>query len=145
LKLRAAHEDAIDKMDGLKKENRAMQSEISSLNESLSEGGKSSHEVEKLRRKLELEKEELTSSLEEAEMALEQEEAKSLKVQLELTQLKQGSDRKMAEKDEEIENMRKNHSRQLESLQAMVDNESRSKAELAKMRKKIEGDMGDRS
>merc|ERR1719244_2149326 len=39
--------------------------------------------------------------------------------------------------------MRKNHSRQLESLQAMVDNESRSKAELAKMRKKIEGDMGD--
>ena len=46
----------------------------------MSEGGKSSAEVEKLRRKLGMENEELQIALEEAEAALEQEEGKFLKV-----------------------------------------------------------------
>lgn len=53
-----------------------------------------------------MEKEELQIALEEAEGALEQEEGKVLKAQLELTQARQSADRKMAEKDEEIENLR---------------------------------------
>lgn len=58
-----------------------------------------------------------------------------------MTQLKQTSDRKIAEKDEELENGRKNHLRQLESLQATIDNELRTKGELQKGRKKFESDM----
>ena len=62
------------------KENRVLSAELSSVTDQLSEGGKVSHEIEKMRRKLELEKEELGTALEEAETALEIEEGKLLKV-----------------------------------------------------------------
>lgn len=80
--------------------------ELRSVTSQLSEGGKSSHEMDKLRRKMEMEKEELQIALEEAEGALEQEEGKVLKAQLELTQMRQMSERKIGEKDEEIETLR---------------------------------------
>ncbi len=86
--------------------NRSFADEIRSVTSQLSEGGKNSHEMEKLRRKMEMEKEELQIALEEAEGALEQEEGKVLKAQLELTQMRQSNERKIAEKDEEIENLR---------------------------------------
>ena len=70
------------------------------------EGGKSVHEMDKLRRRLELEKEELQAALEEAESALEQEEAKVTRAQLELGTIKQDIDRRLAEKDEEFESTR---------------------------------------
>ena len=90
-----------------------------------------------------MENEELQLALDEAEAALEQEESKLLKIQLEYSQLKQSSDRKYAEKEEELENSRKNHHRQLDSLQSVIDNEMRTKAELLKNRKKIESDLID--
>ena len=84
LKLRSAHEEANERYEILKRENKSLTIEITTITEQLTEGGRSSHEIEKLRRKLELEKEELTAALEEAEGALEQEEAKALKFQLEV-------------------------------------------------------------
>lgn len=80
-------------------------------------------------------------ALEEAELALEQESAKLVKLQLEFAQLKQTSERKFAEKDEEMEASRKNHQRQLESLQSTIDHELRTKSELMKGRKKLESDV----
>lgn len=80
-----------------------------------------------MRRKLSLENEELQMVLEETEGALELEESKLLKLQLEFAQLKQSTDRRLAEKDEEVETSRKNHHRQLESLQVLVEAESRAK------------------
>jgi len=138
LKLRAAHEDATDKLDSLKKENRVLSAELSSVTDQLSEGGKAAHEVEKMRRKLELEKEELSTALEEAETALEIEEGKLLKIQLEYTQLKQSSDRKLSEKEEEIDSLRKNHQRQLASMTHMMDTQNRTSQENQKIRKRLE-------
>jgi len=138
LKGRAAFQDLEEKFDGVKKENRALAAEIQSMNEQMSDGGKSSVEVEKLQRKLGLENEELQLALEEAECALEQEEAKLLKLQLEFTQLKQSSDRKIADKEDEIESSRKNHSRQLEALQATIDQELRTKGDMQRDRKTYE-------
>ena len=46
------------------------------------------HELDKSRRKLEVEKEELQNGLEEAEAALEQEENKVLRAQLEMSQVR---------------------------------------------------------
>jgi len=138
LKLRAAHEDVTDKFDALKKENRVLSAELSSVTDQLSEGGKVSHEIEKMRRKLELEKEELGTALEEAETALEIEEGKLLKIQLEYTQLKQASDRKYNEKEEEIESLRKNHQRQIASMTHMMDTQNKTGGENAKIRKRLE-------
>merc|ERR1719464_278236 len=53
----------------------------------ISEGGRSIHEIDKIRKRLEAEKMELQAALEEAEGALEQEENKVLRAQLELTQV----------------------------------------------------------
>ena len=53
-----------------------------------------------------VEKEELQAALEEAESALEAEENKVLRAQLELGQVKQDIDRKIAEKEEEFGNTR---------------------------------------
>lgn len=51
--------------------------------------GRSIHELDKQRRRLEVEKEELQAALEEAEAALEQEENKVLRSQLELGQVRE--------------------------------------------------------
>jgi len=80
--------------------------EIHDLTEQLGEGGKSTHEMDKLRRRLELEKEELQAALEEAESALEQEEAKVARAQQELNTIRSDIDRRLAEKDEEFESTR---------------------------------------
>ena len=66
-----------------------------------------------------------------------------LRIQLELTQLKQEMERKMNEKDEEMESLRKNHQRQLDALQQSVEEETRLKNEQLKQRKLIEGQVDD--
>ena len=80
--------------------------EIKDLLDQLGDGGRSIHELDKQRRRLETEKEELQSALEEAEGALEAEENKVLRAQLELGQVKQEIDRRIAEKEEEFNNTR---------------------------------------
>ena len=52
------------------------QNDIQDLLEQLGEGGKSIHELDRQRRRLQAEKDELQAALEEAESALEQEENK---------------------------------------------------------------------
>jgi len=64
------------------------------------------HEIDKARKRLEVERDELQSALEEAEAALEQEEAKNQRAQLEIAAVRQDIDRRLAEKDEEFENTR---------------------------------------
>merc|ERR1719238_41343 len=68
----------------------------------ITEGGRSIHEIDKIRKRLEAEKMELQSALEEAEATLEQEENKVLRCQMELTQVKTEIERRIAEKDEEF-------------------------------------------
>ena len=80
--------------------------EIKDLLDQLGDGGRSIHELDKQRRRMESEKEELQCALEEAEGSLEAEENKVLRAQLELGQVRQEIDRKIAEKEEEFNNTR---------------------------------------
>ena len=105
-RLRAAHEEVIEQLDIVKRENKNLADEIRDLLDQLGDGGRSIHELDKQRRRLEVEKEELQAALEEAEGALEAEENKVLRAQLELGQVKQEIDRKIAEKEEEFNNTR---------------------------------------
>merc|ERR1719266_911400 len=73
----------------------------------ITEGGRSIHEIDKIRKRLEAEKMELQSALEEAEATLEQEENKVLRMQMELSQVKTEIERRIAEKDEEFAMMKK--------------------------------------
>ena len=105
-RLRAGWEEINEQLDAVKRENKNLAEEIKDLLDQLGEGGRSIHELDKQRRRLEVEKEELQAALEEAEAALEQEENKVMRAQLELCQVKQEIDRRIQEKEEEFENTR---------------------------------------
>merc|ERR1719436_2175739 len=102
----------------------------------ISEGGRSIHEIDKIRKRLE-------AALSEAEGALEQEENKVLRAQLELTQVRQEIERRIAEKEEEFASTKKNMGKALENMQAAVETEAKGKAEALRMKKKLEGDVID--
>merc|ERR1712106_1286345 len=142
-RLKAAQDEALEQLDIVKRENKNLADEIKDLLDQLGDGGRSIHELDKQRRRLGVEKEELQAALEEAEGALEQEENKVLRAQLELGQVKQEIDRKIAEKEEEFENTRKNHARAMDSMQASYESEQRAKAEALRIKKKLEGDINE--
>merc|ERR1712061_943024 len=50
---------------------------------------------------------------------------------------------RLAEKEEEIDNTRRNGQRALESMQTSLDSESKSRAEAIRQKKKLEGDFND--
>jgi myosin heavy chain 6/7 len=102
-RLKAAHDEAVEQLDVVKRENKNLADEIRDLLDQLGDGGRSIHELDKQRRRLEVEKEELQAALEEAEAALEQEENKVLRSQLELGQVRQEIDRRIQEKEEEFD------------------------------------------
>merc|ERR1711992_212830 len=142
-RVRAGWEEINDQLDAVKRENKNLADEIKDLLDQLGEGGRSIHELDKQRRRLEVEKEELQAALEEAEGSLEAEENKVLRAQLELGQVRQEIDRKIAEKEEEFNNTRKNHARAMESMQASLETEQRAKAETLRLKKKLEGQINE--
>ncbi|NXD41144.1 MYH7 protein, partial [Copsychus sechellarum] len=142
-KLKNAYEESLDNLETLKRENKNLQEEIADLTDQISLGGKTIHELEKVKKVLESEKSDIQAALEEAEGALEHEESKTLRIQLELNQIKAEMDRKLAEKDEEFESLRRNHQRAMDSMQASLDAEARAKNEAVRLRKKMEGDLNE--
>merc|ERR1712042_405116 len=122
-RLKAAQQEAVEQLDIVKRENKNLADEIKDLLDQLGEGGRSIHSLDKQRRMLETEKEELQAALEEAEATLEMEENKVLRAQLELAQVRQEIDRRVAEKEEEFNNTRKNHARAMDSLGASIETE----------------------
>uniref|UniRef100_A0A8C2UFW0 Myosin heavy chain, skeletal muscle, adult-like n=1 Tax=Coturnix japonica TaxID=93934 RepID=A0A8C2UFW0_COTJA len=135
-KMKNAYEESLDHLETLKRENKNLQQEISDLTEQIAEGGKAIHELEKVKKQIEQEKSEIQAALEEAE-------GKILRLQLELNQVKSEIDRKIAEKDEEIDQMKRNHLRIVESLQSSLDAEIRSRNEALRLKKKMEGDLNE--
>jgi len=142
-RLKAALDESHEQLDIVRRENKNLADEIKDLLDQLGDGGRSIHELDKQRRRLEVEKEELQAALEEAEGALEAEENKVLRAQLELGQVRQEIDRRLAEKEEEFNNSRKNHQRAMESMQASLEAEQRSKGEALRVKKKLEGDINE--
>ncbi|XP_027282921.1 myosin-2 isoform X1 [Cricetulus griseus] len=142
-KMKNAYEESLDQLETLKRENKNLQQEISDLTEQIAEGGKRIHELEKIKKQVEQEKCELQAALEEAEASLEHEEGKILRIQLELNQVKSEIDRKIAEKDEEIDQLKRNHIRVVESMQSTLDAEIRSRNDAIRIKKKMEGDLNE--
>ena len=158
-------EDSRDQTDTLKRENKNISLEIKDLLDQLGEGGRSLHEVERQKRRVESEKEELANALDEAEAALEAEENRVIRANFELATLKyekkicnvflklhiffltqkifcrQEIDKRIQEKCDEFMVMKKNQQRLIESLQASLEAEARSKAEVMRTKKKLETDI----
>merc|ERR1712213_209425 len=86
---------------------------------------------------------ELQVALEEAEGSLEQEENKVLRAQLELTQVKQEIERRIAEKEDEFLSTKKNFTKGVEGMQNALETETKGKAEALRMKKKLESDVSE--
>uniref|UniRef100_A0A3P8VRH8 Myosin, heavy chain 7B, cardiac muscle, beta a n=1 Tax=Cynoglossus semilaevis TaxID=244447 RepID=A0A3P8VRH8_CYNSE len=142
-KLKNSYEETLDHLETIKKENKNLQEEISDLTDQISQGSKTINELEKMKKGLDVEKSEIQAALEEAEGALEHEESKTLRIQLELNQIKAEVERKLSEKDEEIDSLRRSNQRTLESMQATLDAEAKSRSEAVRLRKKMEGDLNE--
>merc|ERR1719445_1011864 len=130
-------------LDEVRRENKTLSNEIKDIMDQISEGGRSIHEIDKVRKRLEAEKMELEAALSEAEGALEQEENKVLRIQLELTQVKQEIERRLNQKEEEFASTKKNFTKALDSMQMALESESKAKVEALRMKKKLEADVAD--
>nr|XP_035955999.1 myosin-13 [Halichoerus grypus] len=142
-KMQNAYEEVVDQLEMLRRENKNLQEEISDLTEQIAETGKNLQEVEKTKKQVEQEKSDLQAALEEAEGSLEREESKILHIQLELSQVKSELDRRVTEKDEEINQLKRNSQRATEAMQSMLDAEIWSRKDALRLKKKIEGDLNE--
>ncbi|XP_010115195.1 PREDICTED: myosin-3-like [Chlamydotis macqueenii] len=138
-----AYEEALDQLETIRRENKTLKQEIADLTERIAENSKMIKDLEKAKKQAEIEKSELRLALEEAEAALEHEEVKILGVNQELTQIKSELNRRIAEKDEEISQLKKSHQRTVETMQSVLDAETRSRSESIRLKKKMEGDLNE--
>ncbi|XP_061247060.1 myosin-13 [Bos javanicus] len=142
-KMRNAYEEVVDQLETLRRENKNLQEEISDLTMQIAETNKNLQEVEKTKKQVEQEKSDLQAALEEVEGSLEHEESKILRVQLELNQVKSELDRRLTEKDEEIEQLKRSSQRAAEAMQSILDAEIRSRNDALRLKKKMEGDLNE--
>ncbi|CAJ0579471.1 unnamed protein product, partial [Mesorhabditis spiculigera] len=143
LKARASLDELTAQADELRRENGGMAIEVRDLQQQLADGGRSVQEMNRIVRTLELEKEEMQHAVDEAEAALEAEESKVLRAQVEVSQIRAEIERRLHEKDDEFENTRRNHQRAMESMQQSLETEQKAKTELARLRKKLDADVGE--
>uniref|UniRef100_A0A8C2WD12 Myosin heavy chain n=1 Tax=Cyclopterus lumpus TaxID=8103 RepID=A0A8C2WD12_CYCLU len=142
-KLKNCYEEALDHLETVKRENKNLQEEILDLTDQIGQGGKTIYELERMKKILDVEKSDIRAALEEAEGTLEHEESKTLRFQMELQEIRTQIERKIAEKDEEIDNLRRGHQRSLETMQASLEAEVRSRSEAVRLKKKMESDLNE--
>merc|ERR1719400_1961042 len=142
-KIKNAYEESNAQLDAVRQENKLLSNEIKDIMDQISEGGRSIHEIDKIRKRLAAEKSELQAALEEAEGALEQEENKVLRAQIELTQIRKEVDHRINEKEEQFLGIKKNMTKGIEGMQAALEAEAKGKAEALRMKKKLESDVGE--
>ena len=141
--MKNAYDEAILQLEEVRRENKVLSNEIRDIMDQISEGGRSIHEIDKIRKRLEAEKMELEAALSEAEGALEQEENKVLRASLELTQVKQEIERRISQKEDEFNTTKKNFLKAMEAMQTAVECETKSKMEALRMKKKLDNDVID--
>jgi len=142
-RVKNAYDESILQLEEVRRENKVLSNEIKDIMDQISEGGRSIHEIDKIRKRLEAEKLELEAALSEAEGALEQEENKVLRAALELTQVKQEIERRIAQKEEEFASTRKNFGKAIEGMQMALEAETKGKVEALRMKKKLDSDVID--
>ncbi|KAK2833007.1 hypothetical protein Q5P01_016896 [Channa striata] len=142
-KLKNSYEEALDQLENMKRENKNLQQDIADMTDQVGQSAKTIQDLEKAAKQIESEKRDTQAALEEAESSLEQEEAKILHLHLELNQIKSEMERKVAEKDEEIDQLKRNHQRTVDTLQTTLDTETRSRNDAVRMKKKMEGDLNE--
>jgi chromosome segregation ATPase len=125
--------------DQLARENKKLGDDLSDAKNQLADMTRRLHELELELRRLENEREELAAAYKEAEAGRKIEEQRSQRLSAELSQMRHEFERRIAEKDEEIEIIRKQTSIEIEQLNArVVEAETKLKTEVQRIKKKMQ-------
>ncbi|KAG8253642.1 motor activity protein [Homalodisca vitripennis] len=95
-----------EQKDSLTRENKKLSDDLHDARNTLAEMNRRLHELELELRRLENEREELTAAYKEAEAGRKAEESRSQRLAAELGQFRHEAERRLQEKDEEIESIR---------------------------------------
>lgn len=128
-------------IENLSRNQKKLESDIRDLNAEL-EGGKNSHELEKIRRKLEGENDELRQHIDELEILVTTGESKVTKLTLEIATVRNSYERQLADADEEGEKSRKGLLRQIEQLKMNLEDQEKAKSDILKVKKNLEIEVG---
>lgn len=138
---RLSHElDATrDQKDQLSRDNQKMQKDLHEARSTVTELTRRLHDYEVELRRLENEREELTAAYKEAEAGRKAEEKRGQALSVEFGQFRHTTERRLMEKDEEIEVIRKQTSIEIEQLNArVVEAETKLKSEVQRIKKKLQ-------
>ena len=130
-------------MEGMKRDNKTLTEDIQDAQDQLAEAVKQIHQMDRMKRDIEVEIGNLQAQFEEAEAAVEAEENKIVRAQMELNQIKAEGDQRLKEKEDDIENAKRNSQRLIDSLQTSLDAEIKARSESIRAKKKLEGELAD--
>lgn len=138
---RVSHEldSTRNQRDGLARENQKLTNENQEARNTITELTRRYHEFEIELRRLENERDELTAAYKEAEAGRKAEEQRAQRLASEYGQYRHDAERRLAEKDEEVEAIRKQTAIEIEQLNCrVVEAETRLKTEVARIKKKLQ-------
>jgi len=141
LNMRNSIEEYSSTIETSSRNSKKLEATIRDLNSEL-EGGRNSHELEKVRRKLEAENEELRAHMDELESVVAAGESKSTKLTLEIANIRNTYERQLSECDEEGDKSRKGLVRTVEQLKMQIEDQERAKSDVFKVKKNLELEVG---
>ncbi|XP_022908300.2 paramyosin, long form [Onthophagus taurus] len=128
-----------EQKDALARENKKLTDDFNEARNTITELTRRLHELEIELRRLENEREELTAAYKEAEAGRKAEEQRSQRMASEFNMFRHEAEKRLQEKDEEIEAIRKQTSIEIEQLNArVVEAETKLKSEVARIKKKLQ-------
>lgn len=128
-----------EQRDYLTRENKKLGDELHDTKNALSEVNRRFHELELECRRLENEREELSAAYREAEAGRKAEEQRAQRLAADLNQYRHEMERRLQEKEEEIEAVRKQMAIEMEQLNSrLVEAETRLKTEVQRIKKKYQ-------
>ncbi|XP_032526459.1 paramyosin, long form isoform X1 [Danaus plexippus] len=128
-----------EQKDALGRENKKLGDDLHDARANVTELTRRLHELEIELRRLENEREELTAAYKEAEAGRKAEEQRAQRLAAELGQFRHDAERRIQEKEEEIESIRKQTSIEIEQLNArVVEAEMKLKTEVTRIKKKLQ-------
>ncbi|CAF0735017.1 unnamed protein product [Brachionus calyciflorus] len=133
-----------EQLDALQKDKRRISDELETTNNQFLDVQSRLTESERRLKTLEADRNQLENDYEDTRDAYDLEVQRSQNLQAQYDKLKMDSDKKIAEKDEEIDLQRSTHRRQLESAQSQLQEaENRHKGDLNNQRKKHQVELED--
>jgi chromosome segregation ATPase len=133
----------MDALETVQRDNKILQEDIIDLQDQVSESIRSTSELERAKREMEVEINCFQAQFEESEAAVETEENKILRAQMDLNQIKTESEMRLREKEDDIDSAKRNATRTIDALQHSLDSEIKARSESIRLRKKLEGDFAD--